>query len=152
MQFRFEQIIDVSKESAFAFYAKPENLNLLYRESTEFRLLHSSQSVQTGGTLWVEVMVARIMPIVLGFEFTRFEPPFRFGERLIHGPFQRFTHLHEFEEASGGCCVRDLLEVELPHQYGGELTMNKLIGPAITRAFDLRANSLKQLVLRGIIA
>ncbi len=152
MQLRFEQTIDVPRKAVFAFHENPEHLRLLHQSRADFRLLHSDGSVRPGNTVWFETLIAGILPIVLGFEFTWYEPPFRFGERLIHGPFQRFTHLHEFEEVAGGCCVRDILDVALPLQYGGELTMRRLIAPAFERAFSLRAHALTQLAQDGHIA
>lgn len=152
MQFRFEQRIELPRATVFAFHEDPENLVLLHRGWAAFRMIHHEARVCQGGKLWVEITVAGMVPIVMGFEHTLHEPPCRFAEQLIHGPFSRFTHLHEFEEAHAGTIVRDLLEVELPWFYGGELAMKFILAPLLRRAFRFRAAALLKLAQSGDIA
>ena len=75
-----------------------------------------------------------------------YEPDCRFGETLIHGPFERFTHLHEFDETAEGTVVRDILEVQLSWQYGGRFATQHLVANALNSAFDFRQRSLRELM------
>jgi len=149
MKFRFEQTIGLPRDVLFSFYGNPGHLALLHREDTAFRLLHHDGALKIGNKMWFEINVARMLPVVLGFEQTIYEPPHRFSEDLIHGPFTQFTHIHEFDEATTGTIVRDLLEVELPPYYGGELAMRTFIAPVLRRAFQLRGATLQRLAQSG---
>lgn len=122
---------------------------LLHRGGAAFRLLHHDGCLSPGGRFWIETTVAGILPVAMGYEHTVYEPPRRFGEQLIHGPFSKFTHLHEFDEADTGTTVRDVLEVELPWYYGGEWAMKLFVAPMLRRTFKLRGEALSKLAQTG---
>ena len=151
MRLRFEQIIKLPRSVLFAFHEDPEHLVLLHRGWTTFRMIHHEGCLTPGNRTWFETTVAGIIPIVLGFEHTIYEPPYRFGERLIHGPFSKFTHIHEFKEVEAGTTISDLLEIELPWYYGGEAMMQAIVAPLLRKAFLLRGNALLKLAQAGNI-
>lgn len=152
MRFCFEQVIDLPRAVVFAFFENPENLELVHCGWSVFRVIQHDGRIHPGCRMWVESTVAGIMPVILGFEHTIFEPPRRFGESLIHGPFKLFTHIHEFDEVDGGTRVRDLVEVELPWCYGGKLATRAIVAPILRRAFECRQAALLQLSRTGEVA
>jgi ligand-binding SRPBCC domain-containing protein len=113
-------------------------------------LQHETQ-IRVGGETWIEETVAGFVPVVLGFRHIVFEKPVRFGEELIHGPFSRFVHLHEFEDQNGLTRVRDRLEVEWPWQYGGSWVMERIIAGKIRRMFRCREAAMGRLAHDGTI-
>ena len=135
----------------FRFFQNPARLELLHAGWSRVRLLHHEHQVRIGAETWVEVTVAGCIPIVLGFRHILFEPPVRFGEEAIHGPFSKFTHLHEFVARNHGTVVRDLVEVCLPWHYGGEAVMRYGVAPAVRRMFHHRAEALIRLVDNGTL-
>jgi len=145
MQFQFEQMIALPRTTVFAFHEDPEHLALLHHGWSAFRMIHHDGRLHPGSRTWFETTIAGILPVVMGFEHTVYEPPHRFGEQLIHGPFRKFTHIHEFDEVSMGTMVRDLLEIELPWYYGDELGMQFFVAPMLKRAFKFRADTLLKL-------
>jgi ligand-binding SRPBCC domain-containing protein len=149
MQLEFTQLIHLPRDIVFRFHENPAHLPLLHQGWSAFRMLQHDGSITPGQRTWFEITVGGIMPVVLGFEHTLYEPPRSFAEQLIHGPFRRFVHVHEFEEAEAGTRVRDILEVELPWCYGGEFVMRNLLAPSIREAFRLRARALLNLVEAG---
>jgi ligand-binding SRPBCC domain-containing protein len=149
MHFRFEQFVPLPAANLFAFHENPQNLLHLYHGWAATRLIDHDAAVRPGCRTWIEVTAGRILPVALGFEHTTYEPPIRFGERLIHGPFRRFDHVHEFEPRDGGTVVRDLIEVELPWCYGGEPAMRILIAPLVRSTFARRQASLLRLAQSG---
>lgn len=152
MRFRFEQTIELPRATLFAFYEDPEHLVLLHRGWAKLRVICCDHSLRPGSRTWFELTVAGILPVVMGFEHSVYEPPHRFGERLIHGPFSEFTHVHEFEEVNAGTVVRDLLTVSLPWYYGGNFAMKLVVGPLARRSFKFRAATLLSLAQTGEIA
>ena len=152
MQLRFEQKIDLPKTVLFAFHEDPEHLALLHRGWAAFRMIHHDGSLRPGSRTWFETTIAGIVPVVLGFEHTVYEPPHRFEERLIHGPFRRLTHRHEFNDSDGETRVCDYLEVELPWYYGGEIVMKIFVAPLLRQAFLKRGAALLKLSQTGMIA
>lgn len=145
MRLIFEHCVDAPLEAVFSFHENPGNLALLLADLPGFRMLHHARSIRKGNTTWFEVRVARILPVVLGFRHVLYEPPHRFGERLIHGPFSEFTHVHEFHPDEWGTLVRDVIEIRLPWWYGGEFVMRSLVAPLIARTFRLRQAAIMRL-------
>ncbi len=141
MHFHFEQIVPLPQSTVFAFHEDAEHLGLLHREWAAFRMIRHC-GLRPGCETWFEVNFARIMPVALGFEQIQYQPPHCYSEKLIHGPFRKFCHLHEFEAVDSGTAVRDLLEITLPWYYGGEWAMRFLIAPVIEQAFLLRGEAL----------
>jgi ligand-binding SRPBCC domain-containing protein len=145
MQFLFEQRVAADLERVFSFFADPRNLAVLHRDDGAFRLLRCSGGIEPGNTSWVECFLAGSLPVVLGFRHETYDPPRSFSERLVHGPFARFDHRHEFESTQRGCLVRDVIEVELPFLYGGDLGMRLAVKGAVRRRFELRHRALVRL-------
>ncbi len=152
MKLRFESVISAPREEIFSFHTVPTCLAVLMRDWPGFRLLHHDGNVLQGSTTWFEQNVCRCIPVVMGFRHTVYQPPKRFGEEVIHGPFSRFTHVHEFEKQGGGTLVRDELDVTLPSIYGGETAMHHVVAPKIRRVFEYRHLRLSQLAEDGTLA
>jgi ligand-binding SRPBCC domain-containing protein len=151
MELCFEHVVEAPVERVFAFHASPAHLATLHRDSTAFRLLHHDGDVRPGSTTWFEQKLTGFLPVVLGFRHVTYEPPRRFGEELIHGPYDRFVHVHEFEPHPRGTLVRDRLELAVPWQYGGTLVLRLLVAPRIRAAFVARQAALRTLVSRGAL-
>jgi ligand-binding SRPBCC domain-containing protein len=145
MHFCFEHTVALRRESVFAFFENPERIKMLHA-GERLRVLHCETQVRVGGETWVEVVVARVLPLVLGFRHVLFEPSVQFAEIAIHGPFSRFLHAHEFESRAGGTVVRDRLEISLPWYYGGEMGVKLLVAPEVKRMFRHRAKALHDLI------
>src|SRR5262245_27033033 len=149
MRFCFAHTVPVRREQVFAFFEDPSRLEVLHSGWSRIRLLHHHNQVQVGNETWVEAMIAGFIPVVLGFRHTLFDPPLRFGEESIHGPFSRFIHIHEFIAGEGNTVVRDVLDVCLPWHYGGEAVMRRGMAPTIRRMFHKRAEALLRLIDDG---
>jgi len=151
MHLCFENTIPVSRPVLFAFHEEPQNLARLHQGGCALRLLRHGGNIHVGSRTWFEITVAGVVPVVLGFEHILYDPPHRFAEQMVHGPFARFVHIHDFEEAGCGTLVRDRLDITLPPHYGGEWAMKTLIAPALEQTFTGRAAALERLANTGVI-
>jgi ligand-binding SRPBCC domain-containing protein len=148
MDLHFVCHVQAPLPAVFAFHENPEHLNVMLRGRRDFRLLHHDGSIRPGCETWVEQRVG-ILPVVLGFRHVLYEPPHRFGEELIHGPFKTFRHIHEFVDRPGGTAVEDRLCVDLPIQYGGHLAMRFLAAPRLCAFFAHRHGVYAALTREG---
>ncbi|WP_298862412.1 hypothetical protein [uncultured Gimesia sp.] len=152
MEFRFEQLVSVPRETLFQFYENPDHLNNLHADLPEFRLLHHESSIRPGSTVWVEQTLAGCIPMVMGFRHIVYEPPCLFGEEMIHGPFSLFNHMHEFEEVGDKTIVRDILNIRLAWPYGGEIGTRLFAAGAIRSLFAFRNRTLQRMAGSGELA
>jgi ligand-binding SRPBCC domain-containing protein len=145
MRFVFEHWVPAGLDRTFAFFADPRNLHLLHRDDGALRLLHHSGDVAPGSATWVECRVAGVLPVVLGFRHDAWDPPHWFSEQLVHGPFARFAHRHEFAPAEGGTVVRDVLDLRLPGLYGGEAATRWFVARGVKARFRQRHAALARI-------
>ena len=148
MELVFEQKISAPLERVFAFHENPGNLLRLLRGWPRFRLLHYEPALRLGGRMWIEESFWGI-PVALGFIHHCYEPPYRMGSRLFHGPFQRFTHDYQFAPIGADTSMRITLEVAVPRQFGGAWMLTKFVAPLLRKAFTLRQRELERLALAG---
>ena len=149
MKFVFRQIIDAPRDVVFAFFRNPRCLPLLHVKEEHIRVLRHGADVQIGSETWAEVTMFGILPVVLGYRHDIFEPPQRFGEALFHGPFTKFTHVHEFREKDTQTEVVDHLDIELPWFYCGEMGVRWLVRPGMKHSFAVRHLELSDLAASG---
>ncbi len=151
MRWTFEHRVPVDVERVFAFHERPAHLGLLMRGWPGFRLLHLDDRVRVGAETWCEQTVLGFIPVVMGFRHTDCDPPRRFTDELIHGPFRRFRHLHEFLGEDGATRVRDTVEISLSWAHGGERMMPLLLSSRIHAFFAFRHQAMDRLVREGLL-
>jgi ligand-binding SRPBCC domain-containing protein len=144
MKLRFEQHVAVPRDLLFEFHSTPANLARLLEGWRGFRLLAHDGHIRPGSRVRLEQRVARVRHEMV-FEHFLLEPPLRFGERQIRGPFRRFEHVHEFFEAENGSRIVDTVEFELPWRLGGALAERLVAAPELRRFFEFRRSAYRRL-------
>ena len=117
-----------------------------------YRLLRHDGHVRPGAITRVRQRVALVLPFEIGLRHHLYEPPHRFAESRVHGPFARFDHLHEFEETPGGTLVRDRLALLLSPWWGGAPATRLFVAPMVRRMWAHRHDRLHGLAARGGLA
>lgn len=141
----FESVVPAPQEAVFALHETPALLETLHA-GMNFRLVSHAGHIRPGARVTVRYRVGPF-PVTMVFEHVLYEPPHKFGERLIQGPFRRLRHTHAFETVPGGTRVSDRLEVELPWWLGGALAVRWVVAAKAKRVFAHRYEILKKLVL-----
>lgn len=148
MQLRFEQLVEASRERLFAFHADPANLAVLLAGWRGFELLEHAGSIRPPARVRLRQAVGPLRH-ELTFEHFVCEPPERFGERQIRGPFARFEHVHEFQAAALGTVVVDRIDFALPWRLGGRVAERWVAAPVLRRFFEFRREAYARLVADG---
>ena len=100
------QRVPTPLDRTFDFFSRPENLARITPPWLGFRMVSSDVAMRAG--LRIEY---RVKP--LGFpqpwlsEITLYEPPHRFVDEQVRGPYRRWHHDHRFRAADGGTEVTD---------------------------------------------
>ncbi len=85
------------------------------------------------------------LPIHWTTTISAWEPPYRFVDRQLRGPYRLWVHTHTFEEKDGGTLCRD--HVEYAH-WGGSLMHRWFVAPDLERIFTYRRDKLLELFPR----
>lgn len=75
------------------------------------------------------------VPIRWQTEISEWEPPYRFVDRQLKGPYRLWRHLHTFEARDGGTQVCDHVEYSA---VGGWLVNRLFVRPDLERIFAYR--------------
>jgi ligand-binding SRPBCC domain-containing protein len=136
------------REKVFGFFADPQNLSRLTPAWLNFAMARAAPPVVKPGTLLDYRLRLRGIPIRWRSEITAWDPPNRFVDRQIKGPYSLWIHEHLFEEKQGGTLVRDNVQYAVP---GGKLVQKLLVAPDLERIFNYRHQVLKELFAEGAV-
>jgi ligand-binding SRPBCC domain-containing protein len=75
------------------------------------------------------------------------EPPYRFVDRQVRGPYRLWVHEHRLLPGDDGTTMRDIVEYAVP---GGVLVERLLVGPDVRRIFEYRRERLARLLARRV--
>lgn len=137
------QLVPAPLEEVFEFFSRPENLARITPNWLHFQIVGGGQLEMRQG-LQIQY---RIRPIGLPQRWvssiTVYDPPHRFVDEQVQGPYSYWRHLHEFEPASAGrgaprTRVHDRVEYRLPFGPLGLLAHAVLVRRQLEAIFDHR--------------
>jgi len=123
----------------FAFFADAHNLEAITPPWLRFRLLRSVPAEVCRGTVIDYRLRLHGLPVRWRSEISAWEPPHRFVDEQLRGPYRRWHHEHTFTEVEGGTEVRDRVDYRLPP--GGPLVA-RLVARDLRAIFAYRQRAL----------
>lgn len=98
----------------FDFFKKAENLQQLTPPWLDFQILTPLPVELKQGALIDYRLKLYGVPLQWRTEISLWEPPFRFMDVQLQGPYRKWVHTHTFEAVNGGTRMRDRVEYRLP--------------------------------------
>lgn len=138
---RLCQTVDLPRpiEQVFPFFADAFNLERLTPSFLRFRVLTPAPIHMRAGLVIDYRLLIRMLPVRWRSLITVWDPPHRFVDVQILGPYRWWHHEHRFEVIPGGTRVTDEVEYAVP---GGALVERLLVRPDIERIFAFRHRQL----------
>lgn len=130
-----------SQEEIFPFFADAANLETITPPWLHFRIQTPAPIEMRPGTLIDYRLRVRGIPLRWRTEITVWEPPNRFVDRQLRGPYRLWEHEHAFEEVEGGTLCRDHVRYSV---FGGELVHRLLVRRDVEGIFAHRQKALEQ--------
>jgi len=109
-----EQLVATSVDAAFAFFGDARNLEAITPPWLHFRILEAPDRLTAGSRLRYRL---RLFGIPIGWltEITQWEPPHRFVDVQLRGPYRLWEHTHELEaRGDGSTLIRDRVRYRVP--------------------------------------
>lgn len=97
-------------EELFAFFSDAHNLQVITPAFLRFHVLTPKPIDMHAGTLIEYRLKVRGVPIRWLTKITEWEPPHRFVDEQLRGPYRLWQHEHSFTEHDGATKIRDHLE------------------------------------------
>ncbi len=126
----------------FPFFADARNLDAITPAFLRFRVLTPGPIQMRVGTRIDYSLRVHGFPIRWTSEITVWDPPTRFVDVQIRGPYRRWHHLHRFEGL--GTCTRVIDEVEYACP-GGRLVHELFVKRDLVRIFEYRQAVLEKI-------
>jgi ligand-binding SRPBCC domain-containing protein len=139
-----EQVVGVPLETAFAFYGDPRNLERITPGWLHFEIVDSPDELCEGSLLRYRL---RLFGIRINWltRIEAWEPPHRFVDAQLRGPYRRWVHTHELEAVPGGTLIRDRVEYRVPLAPLARLPVRL----ALRAIFDFRARATSEALPAG---
>jgi ligand-binding SRPBCC domain-containing protein len=137
------QVIPISPEIAWAYFATPRNLEEMTPPSLSFRILWGGDEAMFAGQLiGYRVKVAPCVWVDWLTEITMVDPGRAFVDEQRRGPYRLWHHLHRFTPVAGGTECLDRVAYELPFGPLGTLAHAAWIRRQLDHIFSFRAAHL----------
>lgn len=142
--FRLEaiQILPASRERIFEFFSDAMNLQALTPPWLHFTVLTSTPIQMAAGTLIDYRLRLYGLPLRWQSRIAVWEPPLRFVDEQVRGPYRRWHHEHSFEATEAGTLCRDSVDYSV---LGGSLIHRLLVRPDLLKIFTYRQQKLREL-------
>lgn len=140
-QLRTELWVPQPIETVFEFFADAYRLEDITPPWLHFHVLTPRPVPMSAGTLIDYRLRLHGLPLSWRSEISVWEPPFRFVDRQVRGPYRLWHHDHTFETVDGGTLVRDCVDYAVP---GGPLVNALFVRPDLVKIFEYRTARLRE--------
>src|SRR4051794_13373049 len=140
-----EQVLDAPPAKVFAFFAEARNLEAITPPLLRFGVV-ASEPIRAGARLRYRLRLHGV-PIAWDTVIVEWEPPHRFVDVQMRGPYAIWHHTHEFTAAPGErTLMRDTVRYAIGLGPLGELAHRALVRRDLDAIFDFRAKAVPALL------
>jgi ligand-binding SRPBCC domain-containing protein len=145
---RREQRLEAAPEAVFPFFADARNLEAITPPLLRFRLLTPDPIAMGAGTFLQYALRLRGVPVRWDTLIQEWEPPHRFVDVQVRGPYRLWHHTHELEPLDGGTAtlMRDTIRYAIGFGPFGEIARRALVLRDLEAIFAFRAERVPALV------
>ncbi len=143
--FRAEQFVPRPLDQVFDFFSKAENLQELTPGFLHFRILSVDPAPVRQGTLIKYSLRWRIFPIHWITKIIEWEPPHRFVDVQLKGPYKLWHHEHRFVADGKGTRIIDEVQYQLPFGVFGSIAHSLKVRRDVETIFAYRTEAVRRL-------
>lgn len=130
------------RDEVFAFFADAQNLDLITPPWLHFRTVTAGSGEMRVGMVMNHRLRLHGFSLRWRSQITAWDPPARFVDEQVRGPYRLWIHEHRFEEQSGGTLVQDHVCYAVLFDF---LIHQLFIRPDIERIFTYREKKLREI-------
>ena len=132
-----------SPGEVFRFFADPYNLEKITPPWLRFKLRSRPLGMAAGAEIQYSLRLHGL-PIRWVSRIDAWEPPHRFVDVQVHGPYRLWHHTHSLEPGGDDVLMLDAVRYALPLGSLGELVHRKLVRHDLERIFDYRHEAIER--------
>lgn len=129
-------------KEVFNFFDRPENLSKLTPDALGFKILTPPPIVMKEGAL-IDYTV-KVMGINIHWRtlISTYDPPDKFVDEQLKGPYSFWHHTHRFKEIPEGTSIEDEVHYALPFGIIGRLVHSLFVKRQLKKIFDYRSRTI----------
>ena len=140
-EFKSELWLPLPPEELFPFFADATNLEALTPLSLSFKILTPVPIAMREGTLIDYKLRVHGLPLRWRTRINAWQPPHRFVDEQLRGPYRQWIHEHTFEPRHGGTLARDVVHYAVPFDF---LIHEIFVRRDIEKIFAFRRDALEK--------
>lgn len=133
------------RPEVFAFFADARHLELLTPPAMRVRLL-TRDVVMRAGAVFDFRLWWLVVPWTWRVFIREYDPPYRFVDVQVRGPYSRWEHRHRFAAEDGGTWVDDRVTYQLPLGPLGVVTHALIVRRQLRVLWAYRRRRLESLL------
>jgi len=133
------QVLPADLAQVFSFFKSPENLGRMTPQWLGFQFLTPLPVDMKDGTVIDYAIHLLGLPMRWTTLITKFDPPYRFVDVQLRGPYSFWHHRHEFRQVSGGTEMQDSVCYAMPFGLPGRLVHALVIKRLLDKIFEYRS-------------
>lgn len=139
------QTVNDAAAGAFAFFERPENLQALLPPTLNFEILTPKPLEMRAGALFDYSFRLHNIPVRWTTLIVTYEPPHRFVEVQLRGPFSFWHHTHSFRESNNATEVVDEIRYGMRCRMLGKIAHALFVRRDLEWIFDYRAKAIEMM-------
>jgi len=144
---RREQVVDASPDAVFAFFADPFKLEAITPPLLRFTVVTPPPITMGVGTFIQYRLRVHGVPVRWDTLIQAWEPPQRFVDVQVRGPYRLWHHTHELSPLDDGrTLMRDTVRYALGFGALGALAHRLVVARDLEAIFAYRAQRVPQLL------
>jgi ligand-binding SRPBCC domain-containing protein len=116
-EFHSELWLPLPPGKLFPFFADASNLEALTPPWLNFKIITPAPIAMREGTLIDYRLRVRGLPLRWRTRINVWQPPHRFADEQLRGPYRQWIHEHAFELQGGGTLCRDAVRYAVPFDF-----------------------------------
>jgi len=139
-EFGSELWLPLSPAELFPFFADAANLDAITPPWLDFKIVTPRPIVMGEGVLIDYRLRVHGLPLRWRTRINVWQPPHRFVDEQLRGPYRLWIHEHTFEARDGGTLARDVVQYAVPFDF---LAHRWFVRPDIENIFRYRSDALR---------
>lgn len=140
-----EQLVNQPVKSVFEFFSRPGNLSKITPVSLGFKILTPSPIEMNKGTLINYTIRLLFMRIRWTTLITSYDPPHKFIDEQLKGPYSFWHHMHTFKETENGTLIIDDVRYVLPFSFLGRIAHFLFVRKQLKKIFSYRSSVISEI-------
>jgi ligand-binding SRPBCC domain-containing protein len=144
------QRVELPIDEAFAFYGEARHLERITPPWLGFEVTTPDPIEMGAGTLIEYRLKLHRVPVRWRTRIEAWQPPHRFVDAQIRGPYSLWEHTHTFsEDGPGATIIEDQVRYAIPFGPLGALANRLLVQRDLRRIFDYRRDAVAREMSRA---